>query len=349
MTTSPVSLSEYVRGVPKAELHLHIEGTLEPELMFQLASRNGITLNGTVKSHRERRQHFKDLQDFLDLYYEACSVLRTEQDFRDLMYAYLERASKDNVLVAEIFFDPQTHTDRGIPFETVISGLYQGVQDGEKAFNIHSSLIMSFLRDLSEEAAISTLEQARPHLDKIIGVGLDSNEVGNPPTKFKRVYEMAAELGLHLVAHAGEEAGPDYIREALNVLHVSRIDHGVQCLKDPQLVEHLVQKQVPLTVCPLSNIKTQVFLRYFDGKDVTGELLSKGLKVTINSDDPAYFGGYITDNFLHVVSDCNLSERNVYQVCRNAFIATFLSDEDKSVYLKKLDVFTTEAGYTLPP
>ena len=288
---------------------------------------------------------FQDLQDFLDLYYEACNVLRTEEDFHDLMYAYLERASRDNVLVAEIFFDPQTHTDRGIPFDTVISGLFRGIQDGEKVFNIHGSLILSFLRHLSEEAAISTLEQAKPHLDKIIGVGLDSGEMGNPPSKFARVYKMAAELGLKLVAHAGEEGGPDYIREALDLLHVSRIDHGVQCLKDPQLVERLSQEKVPLTVCPLSNIKTQVLQRYFGGKDVTGELLSNGLRVTVNSDDPAYFGGYITDNFLRVVSDSDLSGKDVYRICQNSFNATFLSDEDKALYLKKLDAFTTESGY----
>ena len=290
----------------------------------------------------------QDLQDFLDLYYEACSVLRTEEDFHDLMYAYLMRASADNVYMAEIFFDPQTHTDRGVPFDTVISGLYRGILDGYRDFSIRASLIMCFLRHLSEDAAISTLEQARPHLGKIIGVGLDSGELGNPPTKFERVFKMAAELGLKLVAHAGEEGGPEYIREALDVLHVSRIDHGVQCLKDPQLVERLVRERMPLTTCPLSNVKLEVNSRFFDGKNITGELLSKGLKVTINSDDPAYFGGYIGSNFLCSVSDCNLSEVDVYQMCRNAFTASFLSDIDRAHYLTELDHFTIAFGYAAP-
>ena len=289
------------------------------------------------------------MQDFLDIYYEACNVLQTEEDFRDLMYAYLQRASIDNVYIAEIFFDPQTHTDRGVSFDIVVSGLYRGIVEGHRDFGIHASLIMCFLRHLTEDAAFETLEQAKPHLKKIIGVGLDSGEVGNPPTKFKRVYEMAAGLGLKLVAHAGEEAGPDYIREALDTLHVSRIDHGIQCLKDQQLVQRLVQEEIPLTTCPLSNIKLQVNSRFFDGKNMTGEMLSKGLKVTINSDDPAYFGGYVNDNFLRAVSDCSLTEKDVYQMCRNSINATFLSDSDKVYYISKLDHFTITCGYAAPP
>ena len=272
-----------------------------------------------------------------------------EEDFRDLMYSYLQRASVDNVYVAEIFFDPQTHTNRGVSFDVVISGLHRGILEGHRDFGIRGSLIMCFLRHLSEEAAIATLEQAKPHLNKIIAVGLDSGEPGNLPSKFKRVYKMAAELGLKLVAHAGEEAGPEYIREALDVLHVSRIDHGVQCLKDPTLVERLVREEIPLTTCPLSNIKLQVNARFFDGKNVTGEMLQKGLKVTINSDDPAYFGGYIMDNFHRTVVDCNLSEKDVYQMCRNSFNATFLSDLDKADYLAKLDHYTIVSGYAAPP
>ena len=265
------------------------------------------------------------------------------------MYTYLQRASLDNVYIAEIFFDPQTHTDRGIVFDVVISGLYRGILEGHRDFEIRGSLIMCFLRHLTEEAALATLEQAKPHLNKIIGVGLDSGELGNPPTKFKRVYEMAAGLGLKLVAHAGEEAGPDYIQEALDVLHVSRIDHGVQCLKDQKLVERLVHKEVPLTTCPLSNIKLQVNMRFFGGKNVTGEMLSKGLKVTINSDDPAYFGGYINDNFLRAVADCGLTEKEVYQMCRNAFSASFLTDIDKAFYISKLDYHAVMCGYAAPP
>lgn len=258
------------------------------------------------------------------------------------------KASADNVYVAEVFFDPQTHTDRGVPFDTVISGLYRGILEGYRDFSIRASLILCFLRHLSEDAAIATLEQAKPHLDKIIGVGLDSGELGNPPAKFERVFKMARELGLKLVAHAGEEGGPGYIKEALDLLHVSRIDHGVQCLKDPQLVERLVQEGVALTTCPLSNVKLEVNSRFFDGKNMTGELLSKGLKVTINSDDPAYFGGYINSNFLRVVSDCHLTEVEVYQMCRNAFTASFLSDMDRAHYLTELNHFTIAFGYAAP-
>lgn len=255
----------------------------------------------------------------------------------------------DNVYIAEIFFDPQTHTDRGISFDVIVSGLYRGILEGLRDFEIRASLIMCFLRHLTEDAALATLEQAKPHLSKIIGVGLDSGEVGNPPRKFKRVYKMAAELGLKLVAHAGEEAGPDYIREALDILHVSRIDHGIQCLKDQQLVERLVREEVPLTTCPLSNIKLQVNPRFFGGKNMTGEMLSKGLKVTINSDDPAYFGGYINDNFLRAVSDCSLTEKDVYQMCRNSINATFLPDSEKAYYISKLDYFTITCGFAPPP
>jgi adenosine deaminase len=335
--------------VPKAELHLHIEGTLEPELMFEIAARNGITLEGTVETHRKKRENFKDLQDFLDLYYEACNVLRTEEDFRDLMYGYLLRASADNVFVAEIFFDPQTHTNRGVPFDTVVSGLYRGILEGHRDFEIRGSLIMCFLRNLTEKAALATMELAKPHLDKIIGVGLDSGELGNPPKKFKRVFEMAAGMGLKLVSHAGEEGGPEYIREALDVLHVSRIDHGIQCLKDQKLVERLVRENIPLTTCPLSNIKLQVNSRFFDGKNMTGEMLSKGLRVTINSDDPAYFGGYINDNFFRAITDCSLTEKDVYRMCRNSFTASFISDVDKNFYVSILDQFTIACGYAAPP
>ena len=348
-TTLPKRLQDYILGVPKAELHVHIEGTLEPELMFQLAQRNGVKLEGSVESHRERRKNFKNLQDFLDLYYEACSVLKTEQDFYDLMYEYLRRASVDNVYVAEIFFDPQTHTDRGISFDVVINGLHRALVNGYLNFGIKGSLIMCFLRHLSEDSAIKTLQTAQNHLDKIIGVGLDSGEVGNPPSKFKRVYEMAANLGLKLVAHAGEEAGPDYIYEALDVLRVKRLDHGVQCLKNDALVERLSKEQVPLTTCPCSNEKLKVYERYFNGENITKQLLSKGLKVTVNSDDPAYFGGYITDNFFKIVCELNLTEREVNQICRNSFESTFLPQPEIEYYLKELDHFNVAMGIAAPP
>ena len=343
-------LRDYVQGVQKAELHVHIEGTLEPELMFQLAERNGVKLDGTVETHRERRKrNFENLQDFLNLYYEACSVLATERDFYDLMYEYLRRASVDNVYVAEIFFDPQTHTKRGISFDVVINGLHRALVDGYLNFGIKGRLIMCFLRDLSEDSAIKTLQAAQPHLDKIIGVGLDSGEVGNPPTKFKRVYKMAADLGLKLVAHAGEEAGPDYIYEALDDLRVRRIDHGVQCLKDDALVERLVKEQIPLTVCPCSNKKLKLYEHYFNGENVTKRLLDKGLKVTINSDDPAYFGGYITDNFLKIVQEFNFTEQDVNRICRNSFESTFLPQAEVEYYLKELDHFNIAMGAAPPP
>ena len=283
------------------------------------------------------------------MFYEACNVLKSERDFYDLMYAYLRRASVDNVFVAEIFFDPQTHTDRGIPFADVVNGFHKGMVDGFLEFGIRANLILCFLRDKSEEDALKTLEEAKPYLDKILGIGLDSAEVDNPPRKFKRVYKMAAELGLKLVAHAGEEAGPDYIEEALDILKVQRIDHGVQCLKDSSVVTRLAKEKIPLTTCPLSNLKLQVLSRYFQGSDVTKELLSKGLMVTINSDDPAYFGGYITDNFLHVASFGGIDEKDVNQICRNTFQATFLSELDKQFYLKKIDKFNVEMGCAAPP
>jgi adenosine deaminase len=317
--------------------------------MFEIAARNGVAVEGTVESHRIRRQSFKDLQDFLDLYYAACDVLKTEEDFRDLMYAYLQRAAVDNVYAAEVFFDPQTHTERGVPFDVVISGLHRGIVEGHRDLEIRANLIMCFLRHLSEESALSTLEQALPHLDKIVGIGLDSGELGNPPSKFERLFERAAGMGLKTVAHAGEEAGPEYILEALELLKVRRIDHGVQCLKDSRLVERLAKEGVPLTTCPLSNVKSQVNSRYFGGRNVTGQLLEAGLRVTINSDDPAYFGGYVSDNFIRAVSDCNLTERDVYKMCRNSFTSSFLSDVDKAFCISQLDYHTIVSGYAAPP
>lgn len=290
----------------------------------------------------------QDLQDFLDIYYEACSVLQKEEDFYDLMYSYLRQASVDNVYVAEIFFDPQTHTERGVPFDVVMSGLHRALTDGYMHFSIKGSLIMCFLRHLSEESALNTLESAKPHMDKIIGVGLDSGELGNPPRKFASVYKMASSLGLKLVAHAGEEGGPENIHEALDMLGVLRIDHGVQCLKDDKLVERLVREGVPLTTCPLSNEKLQVYSHFFNGRNVTKDMLDKGLKVTINSDDPAYFGGYITANFLTAARECALTERDIYKICRNSFNASFLPRAEKEYYLQEIEHINVAMGYSAP-
>ena len=265
------------------------------------------------------------------------------------MYDYLKRAAVDNVFVAEIFFDPQTHTDRGVSFGTVINGLHRAITDGYRDFSIKGSLIMCFLRHLSEESAFNTLEQAKPHLEKLIGIGLDSGEVDNPPSKFEQVYKAAATLGLKPVAHAGEEAGPEYISQALDLLQARRIDHGVQCLKDPKVVERLVREEVPITVCPLSNLKLQVYDRFFGGKkNVVRELLDKKLKVTINSDDPAYFGGYINDNFFWLAENTELTEKEICQICRNAFNATFLSRAEKEHYLREIDQFNIAIGYAVP-
>ena len=275
-------------------------------------------------------------------------MLQTEQDFYDLMYAYLKRAAYNSVLVAEIFFDPQTHTDRGIPMKTVVNGLHRAVIDGYEHFKIKASLIMCFLRHLSEDTAFETLKKATPFLDKIVAVGLDSGEQGNPPSKFKKVFDAARGYGLKVVAHAGEEAGPDYIREALDVLCVARIDHGVLCLKDEQLVERLAAESIPLTVCPLSNDKLQVNSRFFQGKNMTKVLLDKGLMVTINSDDPAYFGGYITDNFVSTVSATGMTAADVYQICRNSFMASFLPLTDKQLFLSKLKQYNVLTGYSAP-
>ena len=283
------------------------------------------------------------------MYYEACSVLLKEEDFYELMYAYLVRAAVENVQVAEIFFDPQTHTERGVPFEVVVNGLYRGLIDGYKNLDLKGSLIMCFLRHLSAEKAQQTLEEAKPHLDKIVGVGLDSGELGNPPEKFCEVYKEAVALGLKPVAHAGEEAGPDYIYGALDELHARRIDHGVRCLEDEKLVERLVAEGMPLTVCPFSNRMIKVNERFFNGRNVTKELLDKGLKVTINSDDPAYLGGYITENFLGTAAETGMTEKDVYQICCNAFNATFLSGIEKEFYLQRLQQFNEWSGVVPPP
>jgi adenosine deaminase len=326
-------LRNALQAMPKAELHIHIEGSLEPELIFELAQRNSVSLAYPTVEALRQAYAFTDLQSFLDIYYAGASVLLTEQDFYDMTAAYLRRAHADNVRHAEIFFDPQTHTARGVPFATVINGIWRACADSP----IGASLILCFLRHLSEEEAIATLEEAKPFRDKLVGVGLDSSELGHPPEKFARVFARARELGLHPVAHAGEEGPPAYIESALDILNVERIDHGVRCLDDPALVERLVREGVPLTVCPLSNIKLRVF-------DVMGShnlrrLLDAGLVATVNSDDPAYFGGYVNANYLAAFEALPLELRHARQLAHNSFAAAFLEDEQKRAYRAEVDAF----------
>ncbi|QHI98080.1 adenosine deaminase [Xylophilus rhododendri] len=328
-------LPDLLRAMPKAELHIHIEGSLEPELIFALAERNGVSLPYASVEALRQAYAFSNLQSFLDIYYAGASVLLKEQDFHDMAMAYFERAAADKVLRAELFFDPQTHTARGVPMATVIDGLHRACVDAKAAFGIDAALILCFLRHLSEDEAIETLQQALPHLDKIIGVGLDSSEVGHPPEKFARVFARCGELGLHRVAHAGEEGPPAYIRSALDVLHAERIDHGVQAVHDPVLMQRLAAGRIPLTVCPLSNQKLCVFPDLADHN--LRALLDAGLCATVNSDDPAYFGGYMNDNFLQVFAATGLDARHAYQLGRNAFEGSFASDELKRGYIAQLD------------
>jgi len=322
--------------VPKAELHLHIEGTLEPEMMFELARRNGITLPyGSVDAVR-RAYTFSNLQSFLDIYYRACSVLVEEEDFYDLTAAYLRRAGDQGVRHAEIFFDPQTHLVRGVPMRTVVEGIHRALDDVRRERGMSSRLILCFLRHLTEDDAIRTFDAALEFRHRIDGVGLDSSEVGHPPAKFRRVFARAAAEGLHRVAHAGEEGPPEYVWEALEVLGVERIDHGVRCLEDGELVRRLVADRIPLTVCPLSNVK----LRVVD--DVQHHplrrMLERGLRVTVNSDDPAYFGGYAGDNLAAVQGALDLSDEQIVQLARNSFDASFLEPAERDELLGSLDV-----------
>ncbi|WLI88064.1 adenosine deaminase [Massilia sp. R2A-15] len=330
---SQKQLQSVLQQMPKAELHIHIEGSLEPELIFELAQRNGVALAYESVDSLRKAYAFDNLQSFLDIYYAGASVLLKEQDFYDMTMAYLQRAAADNVRHAEIFFDPQTHTARGVPFETVINGIWRACQDGP----ISASLIMCFLRHLSEADAIATLEEALPFRDKIIGVGLDSSEVGHPPEKFCRVFERCRQLGLHLVAHAGEEGPPEYIETALDLLNVERIDHGVRCLESPVLTERLAREQIALTVCPLSNIKLRVFDHM--GQHNLLELLDAGLAATVNSDDPAYFGGYMNDNFLAAFDALPLGLSHAHRLARNSFNASFLEPEAKRAFIEELDAF----------
>jgi len=330
-------LRNVLQRMPKAELHMHIEGSLEPELIFALAERNGVKLNYASVEDLRRAYAFKDLQSFLDIYYAGASVLLTEQDFYDMTWAYLQRAHDDNVRHTELFFDPQTHTERGVSFETVVNGIYRATQDARKKWDISAALIMCFLRHLSEEEAFATLEMSLPYKDKFIGVGLDSSEKGHPPEKFARVFARCKELGLHLVAHAGEEGPPEYIWTALDLLQVERIDHGVRCLEDAELTKRLARDQVPLTVCPLSNIKLRVFDKAVDHNLV--KLLDAGLVVTVNSDDPAYFGGYVNENYLQMFDALPLNKEHAYQLARNSFVASFIDAQTRQQYFAELDAF----------
>lgn len=331
------ALRSLLQDMPKAELHMHIEGSLEPELIFALAARNKVELKyASVEALREAYA-FTDLQSFLDIYYAGASVLLTEQDFYDMTWAYLERANADNVRHAELFFDPQTHTERGIAFATSINGIHRALQDARSTWGMSASLIMCFLRHLSEEEAFATLEQALPYRDKFIGVGLDSSERGHPPEKFARVFARCRELGLRLVAHAGEEGPPEYIRTALDLLKVERVDHGVRCLEDAELTARLARERIPLTVCPLSNIKLRVFDKNADHNLV--QLLDAGLAVTINSDDPAYFGGYVNDNYVQMFEALPLTREHAHTLARNSFEAAFLNADEKQARLDEVDSF----------
>nr|WP_216610415.1 adenosine deaminase [Vibrio coralliilyticus] len=332
-----VNQTEFIRQLPKVELHLHIEGSLEPEMMFELALRNQIALPFTTPEEVKAAYEFTNLQSFLDIYYQGANVLIHEQDFYDLTWAYLLRCKADNVIHTEIFFDPQTHTERGIAFDTVINGIHRALQDAKEQFGISSRIIMCFLRHLDEDSAFVTLEQALAHKDKIIGVGLDSSEVGHPPEKFARVFAKALEAGFLTVAHAGEEGPVANIYNSLELLKVSRIDHGVRCADDPNLVVSLAQSRMPLTVCPLSNTKLKVFEEMKQHNVV--DLLRQGLCVTINSDDPAYFGGYMTDNFLAVADSHMLTQEELAQFSRNAIEASFISDSEKQRLTSRLDEF----------
>jgi len=324
-----------VPPLPKAELHLHIEGTLEPDLAFALAERNGIELPYATQDELRAAYSFTDLQDFLNLYYALMAVLRTEDDFADLTNAYLARAREQGVRHAEIFFDPQAHTARGVDIGTVIRGLTRALDDAPRTHGITTRLIMCFLRDETAESALATFEAARPYLDRITAVGLDSAEVGHPPSKFREVYALAREAGLKCVAHAGEEGPPAYVWEALDILGVDRIDHGVRCLEDETLVERLVADQVPLTVCPLSNVRLRVVGHLSDHP--LPAMLDAGLLVTVNSDDPSYFGGYAEDNFTAVRDALGLDQTTLRTLARNSFQASFLDEETRAAYLRELD------------
>ena len=327
--------TELIHALPKAELHVHIEGTFEPELMFAIAQRNQIDI--PYKSVEEIKQayNFHNLQSFLDIYYAGANVLIHEQDFYDLAWAYFEKCAEDHVVHTEIFFDPQTHTDRGVAFATVITGLKRACDDAQTKLGISAQLIMCFLRHLTEEAAFETLAQALPYKDQIIAIGLDSSEVGHPPAKFERVFAKARAEGFLAVAHAGEEGPAEYVWEALDLLKVNRIDHGVRSEEDPKLLERLIAEKMPLTVCPLSNLKLCVVDDMAEHNIL--RLLKLGVQVTVNSDDPSYFGGYMNDNFIAIAESLDLSNDQLKQLAKNAFEASFIADTEKQKWLQQID------------
>ena len=337
-TTTTLTLADKVAAAPKAELHIHIEGSLEPELIFALAERNGVRLAYDSIEALRAAYAFTDLQSFLDIYYAGASVLLHEQDFYDMTMAYVERSLADNVTHTEIFFDPQTHTERGVSIATVVAGIERALADAEKR-GLTSKLILCFLRHLSEEDALATFEEALPLFDqyphRLIGVGLDSSERGHPPSKFERVFAKARAKGLKLVAHAGEEGPPSYIYEALDLLKVDRVDHGVRSIEDPTLVTRLADTRVALTVCPLSNLKLCVFDDLT--KHTLKALLDKGVAVTVNSDDPAYFGGYVNANYLATIEALKLTDAEVYTIIRNSFEAAFVTPAERDALIAKLD------------
>lgn len=328
-------LLDFIEAIPKTELHLHIEGTFEPELMVEIAERNGLKINYNSIEELRAAYNFNNLQEFLDIYYQGANVLITETDFYDLTWNYLEKVHAQNVVHVEIFFDPQTHTDRGIPFETVITGIKKALEDGKSRFGISYKLIMSFLRHLDEESAFKTLESCLPFKDWISGVGLDSSEVGNPPSKFQRVFEAAGKEGFKLVAHAGEEGPAEYIWEALDLLKVERIDHGNRCMGDDKLIERLVEEQMPLTLCPLSNVELKVIEKLEDHPLI--KMMEKGILATIHSDDPAYFGGYMNENYFGVGEALNMDIEQIAQLAINGFKASWLSDSEKVKWVSKIE------------
>jgi adenosine deaminase len=343
--TEDLSDERFVAGLPKAELHLHLEATLEPAMMFQLAARNRIQLAYPSVEALAAAYRFQDLQSFLDMYYAGMSVLVTKQDFHDLTWAYLQRARADHVLHAEVFFDPQAHTERGVPIGVAIEGIAETMAEGQSRIGISSYLFLSFLRDLSEEQAFATLEQALPFRDMFIGIGLDSAELGNPPSKFERVFARCRSLGFRVVAHAGEEGPADYVRESLDLLKAERIDHGVHCLDDPEVVARLLAEQIPLTVCPLSNVALGVFPSLAEHN--LKRLIESGLRVTVNSDGPAYFGGYINRNYIAAQQALGLSRSTMIELARNSFLSSYLPEKEKRHCCALVDAYAAASASSL--
>jgi adenosine deaminase len=331
------SIENFIEGIPKAELHLHIEGTFEPELMFEIARRNNVSIPYKSVEVLKNAYNFNNLQEFLDIYYAGASVLLHEQDFYDLTWAYLTKVHEQNLVHTEIFFDPQTHTDRGVSFDTVIQGIHNALADGQEKLGISSKIIMCFLRHLDEAAAFETLKQALPYKEWIAGVGLDSSEMGHPPSKFENVFSKALDEGFFTVAHAGEEGPAEYVWEAINFLKVSRIDHGNRSLDDDQLIQHIAETKIPLTVCPLSNLALKVVEDLKDHPLL--QLLDSGLLVTINSDDPAYFGGYMNANYLQIATALNLSKKQITELAKNSFKASFLPDMEKEKLIHQVETY----------